>query len=133
TERFFGFGEFSYIPLGGGSIEAFGFRSGGSAKALGFNFGGQYMFPRMGTLAPYAGGSLEILHCSVNYSGTFQGTGVSGSSSGTDVYVGLGGGARYYPSSGNGAWGFKPEVMLFVGPNTYVRLGAGIFYQFKNR
>jgi hypothetical protein len=127
-ERVFAFGEFSYIPLGGGTIEAFGFKSGGSAKALGFNFGGQYLFPKMGSLAPYAGGSLEILHSTVSYTATFQGTGVVGSSSGTDVYLGLGGGARYYTS---GPWGVKPEVTLFVGPNTYVRFAAGLFYQFK--
>src|SRR5262249_23242759 len=127
--RVFAFGEFSYIPLGGGTIEAFGFRSGGSAKAYGFNFGGQYLFPKSGTWAPYAGGSLQILHSSVSYSATIQGSSVSGSSTGTDVYVGLGGGARYYTS---GPWGVKPEVMLFVGNNTYVRFGVGLFYQFRN-
>ena len=55
TDQVFVFGEFSYIPLGGGSVEAFGFRAGGSAKAYGFNFGGQYLFPKSGALAPYAG------------------------------------------------------------------------------
>ena len=68
TSKVFVFGEFSYIPLGGGSVEAFGFKSGGSAKAYGFNFGGQYLFPKSGSLAPYAGAGLGILHNSVKYS-----------------------------------------------------------------
>ena len=127
TDQVFVFGEFSYIPLGGGSVEAFGFRAGGSAKAYGFNFGGQYLFPKSGSLAPYAGAGLGILHNSVKYSSSFGGTSSSVSASGTDAYLSLGGGARYYSSD---RWGFKPEVMLFVGSNTYVRLGVGIFYQF---
>ena len=39
----------------------------------------------------------------------------------------LSGGGRYYASD---RWGFKPELTLFVGSNTFVRIGGGIFYQF---
>jgi len=113
--------------LGGGSVEAFGFRSGGSAKAYDFNFGAQYLFPKSGTLSPYAGAGLAILHNSVKYSTTVGSTTTTVSASGTDAYLSLGGGARYYTSD---HWGFKPEIMLFVGSNTFVRISAGLFYQF---
>ena len=128
TDHVFALGEFSYIPLGGGTIDAFGFRSGGSAKAYGFNFGAQYLFRKSGLVAPYAGAGLGLLHNSVNYSSMVGGTITTLSASGTDAYLSLGGGVRYYPREEG--WGFKPEVMLFAGPNTYIRLGVGIFYQF---
>jgi hypothetical protein len=125
--KVFVLGEFFYIPLGGGNVEAFGFRSGGSAKAYGFNFGGQYMFHKSGTLAPYAGAGLAILRNSINYSSTVGGTTTTVKASGTDAYLTLSGGGRYYASD---RWGFKPELTLFVGSNTFVRIGGGIFYQF---
>jgi hypothetical protein len=128
TDHVFAFGEVSYIPLGGGTVNAFGFRSGGSAKAYGLNFGAQYLFRKSGSFAPYAGAGLEVLHSSVNYSSTVGGTTTTLSSSGTDTYLSLGGGVRYYVREEG--WGFKPELMLFAGPNTYIRLGVGIFYQF---
>jgi len=128
TDHVFGFGEFSYIPLGGGTVDAFGFRSGGSAKAYGLNFGAQYLFRKSGSVAPYAGAGLGLLHNSVNYSSMVGGTTTTLSASGTDAYFSLGGGVRYYAREEG--WGFKPELMLFAGPNTYVRLGVGIFYQF---
>ena len=61
ADNVFAFGEFSYIPLGGGTIDAFGFRSGGSAKAYGLNFGAQYLFRKSGSVAPYAGDGLGLL------------------------------------------------------------------------
>ena len=128
TDHVFGFGEFSYIPLGGGTVDAFGFRSGGSAKAYGFNLGAQYLFRKSGSVAPYAGAGLGVLHSSVNYSSTVGGTTTTLSASGTDAYLSLSGGVRYYLKEEG--WGFKPELTVFAGPNTYIRLGVGIFYQF---
>jgi hypothetical protein len=128
ADNVFAFGELSYIPLGGGTIDAFGFRSGGSAKAYGLNFGAQYLFRKSGSVAPYAGAGLGLLHNSVNYSSMLGGTSTTLSAGGTDVYFSLGGGVRYY--LGEEGWGFKPELTLFAGPNTYIRLGVGIFYQF---
>jgi hypothetical protein len=125
--KVFVLGEFFYIPLGGGNVEAFGFRSGGSAKAYGFNFGGQYMFRKSGSLAPYAGAGLAILRNSINYSSTVGGNTTTVKASGTDAYLTLSGGGRYYASD---RWGFKPEFTVFVGSNTFVRIGGGIFYQF---
>jgi hypothetical protein len=130
TDKLFVLGEFSYMPLGVGSVEAFGFRSGGSAKAGIFNFGGQYLFRKSGSLAPYAGAGLAIVHSSVDYSSTFGGTTTSVSAGGTDAYLSLSGGARYYASD---RWGFKPEFTVFLGSNTFVRIGGGIFYQFGEK
>jgi hypothetical protein len=39
----------------------------------------------------------------------------------------IGGGARYYVKD---RWGFKPELMVFAGEDSFVRLGVGMFYQF---
>jgi hypothetical protein len=128
TDHVFLLGEFSYVPLGGGRIQAFGFQAGGSAKLYGFDFGGQYLFPKSGNIAPYAGAGFQILHNSIDFSTS---TGGNVSSSGTDAYLSLGGGLRYYPSSRSNRWGLKPELMLFAGPNTYVRIAGGIFYQFR--
>src|SRR4249920_1469565 len=40
--------EFSYIPLGSGSIDVLGVQSSYSAKALTFDFGVQYQFKQLG-------------------------------------------------------------------------------------
>ncbi len=129
TPRIRGYGEFSYIPLGGSSssVGPLGLQVGGSARAYNFNLGGQYELSRSGSMAPYAGAGLAILHGSSSFSSSFGGTTVSGSSSSNDVYFNVGGGLRYFV---NERWGWRPEVMLFAGPNTYVRLGGGIFYHF---
>jgi Outer membrane protein beta-barrel domain len=129
TPRVLGYGEFSYIPLGGASnsLPAFGLRAGASAKAVNFNIGGQYQFSRADSMTPYAGFGLGVLHASSSYSSTFGGTTVSGSSSSSDLYFNIGGGLRYFV---NERWGLRPEMMIFAGSNTYVRIGAGIFYHF---
>jgi len=129
TSRVLGYGEFSYIPLGGASssIPALGLQSGGSARAYNFNFGGQYQFPKSDYITPYAGFGLGLLHSSSSYSSSFGGTTVSGNSSSSDLYFNVGGGLRYFV---NERWGLRPELMVFAGSNTYVRVGAGIFYHF---
>jgi hypothetical protein len=128
TDHIFVVGEFSYIPLGGGRVESFGFQSGGSAKSYGFNFMGQYHFRSAGSsVAPYGGAGLAVLHSSVNFSSTVGGVSGGVSSSDTDAYLSLGGGFRYYSSD---RWGFKPELMVFIGSNSFVRIGGGVFYQF---
>jgi Outer membrane protein beta-barrel domain len=127
TPRVLGYGEFSYIPLGGASssVPAFGLQAGGSAKAYNFNVGGQYQFSRSNNMTPYAGFGLGVLHAASSYSSTFGGVTVSGKSSSSDLYFNLGGGVRYPV---NERWGFRPELMIFAGSNTYVRMGGGIFY-----
>ena len=62
---------------------------------------------------------------SSSYSSSFGGMTVSGKSSSSDLYFNVGGGVRYFV---NERWGFRPELMLFAGSNTYVRFGGGIFY-----
>ncbi len=127
--RFLGYGEFSYIPLGSASnsLPAFGLQAGGSARAFNFNVGGQYRFSRSGEMEPYAGAGLGVLHASSNYSTSFGGMTISGEGSSNDLYFNVGGGLRYFA---NDRWGLRPEFMIFAGSNTYVRIGAGIFYHF---
>jgi opacity protein-like surface antigen len=102
-------------------------QAGASAKAFNFNVGGQYQFSRADSMTPYAGFGLGVLHASSSYSSTFGGTTVSGSSSSSDLYFNVGGGLRYFV---NERWGLRPEMMIFAGSNTYVRIGGGIFYHF---
>ena len=127
--RIRGYGEFSYIPLGGSSdsVPPLGIQVGGSARAYNFNVGGQYELSRSGSIAPYAGAGLGVLHTSTSYSSSIGSTTVSGSGSSSDVYFNVGGGLRYFV---NERWGWRPEVMVFAGSNTYVRVGGGIFYRF---
>jgi hypothetical protein len=123
-----GYGELSYIPLGGASssVPGLGLQSGASGKAFNFNVGGQYRFSGFRSTEPYAGFGLGVLHTSTSYSTSFGGTAISGESTSNDLYFNLGGGLRYQV---NDRWGFKPELMIFAGSNTYVRLGGGIFYR----
>jgi len=127
TERIFFQGELSYIPLGGGSVNLLGVESEGSAKAINFNAGAQFLFPRSAAIAPYAGIGLGILRSTASASTTFGGQTFGSDTSSTDFYVNLGGGVRYYMSD---RWGIKPEFMLFAGSETYIRVGAGVFFQF---
>ncbi len=117
-------GDLSYIPFGGGSVTTFGTTTSSSSKAFNFNGNLQYQFNPSHSVTPYAGGGLGFLHSSfdVNSSGTLT---VSGSS--TDLYFNVGGGLRYFVKE---RWGFKPEFMIFAGPNTYVRFAGGLFYKF---
>ena len=127
--RVLGYGEFSYIPLGGASssVPSLGLQSGGSARAYNFNFGGQYEFPKSDDMTPYAGVGLGVLHASSSYSSSFGGMTVTGSGSSSNLYFNVGGGLRYYV---NERWGLRPELMIFAGSNTYVRFGGGFFYHF---
>jgi opacity protein-like surface antigen len=127
TERIFLQGELSYIPLGGGSVSILNVETSGSAKAINFNASAYYLFPTSGMVAPYAGGGLGITRTSANVSTTAGGVNFSADSSATDLYVNFGGGLRYHM---NDRWGFKPELMIFAGSETYIRVAAGVFYQF---
>jgi hypothetical protein len=94
-----------------------------------FNFNGtlQYQFKRAHALVPYAGAGLGFLHSSFETSSSIPGFSVSTSGSSTDLYFNIGGSARYFV---NERWGFRPELMVFAGPNIYVRIAGGIFYRF---
>src|SRR5262245_23761718 len=121
-------GDLSYIPFGGSSATFFGATSSASAKAFNFNGNLQYEFKPVHTTVPYAGAGLGFLHSSFSSSSSLPGAGsVSIKGSSTDLYFNVGGGLRYYVSS---RWGFRPELMIFAGSDTYVRFGAGIFYKF---
>jgi opacity protein-like surface antigen len=127
--RFSVIGELSYIPLGSDTVDVLGVRSEFSAKAISFNFGGQYQLQGSRKMSPYVGAGVGFLHSSSSSSvtTTFQGFEFENGSSETNAYLNLGGGARYHV---NDRWGFKPELMLFLGHQTFVRASAGIFYQF---
>jgi len=129
TDRIFVSGELMYIPLGSESVSVLGVSSDFSAKAIEFNVGAQYQLKRFDKITPYAGAGLGVLHTSSNasVSTSFGGLNLSSGSSENDFYANLGGGARYYV---NERWGFKPELMIFAGSNTFVRLSGGIFFQF---
>jgi hypothetical protein len=126
TDRIIALGELTYIPRGGGDVEALGFSSSASSKSYTFNVGAQYQIKKARQISPYAGIGLGFLHSSSSFTSSIGPVDVS--TSDTDFYVNFGGGARYYMK--NNRWGFKPELMIFAGPSTFVRLGAGIFYQF---
>jgi len=128
-DRFSMIGELSYIPLGSDSVDVLGVRTEFSAKAISFNVGGQYQLRGSGKVTPYVGAGVGFLHSSSSSAVTtsFQGFNFTGGSSDTNAYFNVGGGARYHV---NDRWGFKPELMLFAGHQTFVRASAGIFYQF---
>jgi opacity protein-like surface antigen len=127
TPRILGYGELSYIPLGGSSFSSAGIQTGANAKAFNFNLGGRYDFSRSGSMIPYAAFGLGLLHTSSSFTSTFGGTTVSGEGSSNDLYFNVGGGLRYFVTD---RWGWKPEMMIFAGSDTYVRIGGGIFYHF---
>jgi Outer membrane protein beta-barrel domain len=121
-------GDLSYIPMGGGSVSVLGATTRSSAKAFNFNANLQYQFNAAHSVVPYAGAGLGFLHSSFSTSSNFLGPGsVNVQGSATDLYFNVGGGLRHYVKE---RWGFKPEFMIFAGPNTYVRLAGGMFYQF---
>ena len=129
TPRILGYAEFSYIPLGSASssIPILGLQAGSSAKAMDFNLGGRYEFSGNRTMAPYAAAGLGILHSRSSFTSTVGGTTISGEGSSSDLFFNFGGGLRYFV---NDRWGWKPELMIFAGPDTFIRLGGGIFYRF---
>ena len=121
-------GDLSYIPLGGGSVSINGATSSSSAKAFNFNGNLQYQFKPAHAVVPYAGAGLGFLHSSFNSSSNLPGTAAFTAQGGTtDLYFNMGGGLRYFV---NERWGFRPELMVFAGSNTYVRLAGGVFYKF---
>lgn len=129
TDRLILSGDLSYIPLGGSSVTILGSTTRSSAKAFNFNGNLQYEFKPTQAVVPYAGAGLGFLHSSFNTSSDGLGLiplNVEGSS--TDLYFNMGGGFRYYVKEHR--WGFKPELMIFAGSNTYVRFAGGIFYRF---
>ena len=121
-------GDLSYIPMGGGNVTTPSSTTSASAKAINFNGTLQYQFKRTHAGVPYAGAGLGFLHSSFETSGNVLGVpSFSVASSSTDLYFNIGGGLRYFV---NERWGFRPELMVFAGPSTYIRLAGGIFYRF---
>ena len=121
-------GDLSYIPMGGGSVTVLGSTTSTSSKAFNFNGTLQYQFKPTGAIVPYAGAGLGFLHSSFDASSNGPGLPpIIAAGSSTDLYFNVGGGLRYFV---NGRWGFRPELMVFAGPNTYVRVAGGIFYRF---
>ena len=129
SQNVFAYGEFLYIPLGSSTVSVFGTNTRVSAKAYNFDAGLQYQFRKYGSMVPYGNVGLGLLHSSASVSNTFsfQGFDFSTGGSANDFYANLGGGVRYYVSP---QWGFRPEFTVFAGSNTFVRIGAGVFYQF---
>jgi Outer membrane protein beta-barrel domain len=120
-------GDLSYIPMGGASVTFGGATTSSSAKAFNFNGTLQYQFKAVRAVVPYAGAGLGFLRSSFNTSAIGFGPAISVNGSSTDMYFNAGGGMRYYVKE---RWGFRPELMVFAGSNTYVRIAGGIFYQF---
>jgi Outer membrane protein beta-barrel domain len=128
TDKLILSGDLSYIPMGGGSATVQGSTTSVGARAFNFNGTLQYQFKQTRAFAPYAGAGLGVLHSSFDTSSNVLGApSFSASGSSTDLYFNIGGGLRYFI---NDRWGFRPEFMVFAGPNTYVRLAGGIFYRF---
>ncbi len=124
TDRILAVAELSYIPTGGvsGSVAGFSFKS--SSRVFGLDGGIHYQFPKDEKLIPYVAAGVGVLHGS----GSFSTTGVGSTSiSSTDLYFNFGGGLRYYLADN---WGIRPELKIFAGDETFVRIGVGIFYQF---
>ena len=133
TDKVFVFGEFGYIPAGGGSgsvsTGTSGFEFASSGKLVTFMAGAQYGFTEQRSFIPYAGAALGVVHSGFKVSSTVNGVKTEIEASGNDLAVSFGGGARYYV---NDRWGFKPELMIFVSgeDKNFVRFSGGIFYQF---
>jgi Outer membrane protein beta-barrel domain len=129
NERVLVLGEFLYIPLGSSTVNVLGVNRDVSARAFNLDGGLQYQFRKYGSMVPYAGVGLGLLHSSASIPNnfSFQGLNFSTGGSSNDFYVNLGGGVRYYVTE---QWGVRPEFTIFAGPNTFVRIGAGVFYQF---
>ena len=131
NDRVFAFGELSWLPLGGsstsGTTPGGSFEFASSGRILTFMVGAHYQFREARSFIPYAGAAMGVLHGSGSVTSTVGGTTTETSFSSSNFYVSFGGGARYYV---NDRWGFKPEMMIFAGEDTFVRLAGGIFYQF---
>ena len=129
NQRVFAFGEFLYIPLGSSTITVLGVNQSVSARGFNFDGGLQYQFRKYRSMVPYGGVGLGFLHSAASTSNTFsfQGFNFSTGGSSNDFYANLGGGVRYYVTE---QWGFRPELTIFAGSNSFVRIGVGVFYEF---
>jgi hypothetical protein len=123
TDKVFVLGEFSYIPLGGAEASGSGFEFSAGGRVVTFMGGAQYQFGERKSFIPYAGGALGVVHSS--FESTVNGTTLDVSNN--DFYVSLSGGARYYVKD---RWGFKPELTLFAGTDSFWRFAVGMFYRF---
>jgi hypothetical protein len=121
------FGDLSYIPMGGVSATVAGATTSSGARAFNFNGTLQYQFKQTQAIAPYVGAGLGFLRSSFDASSSIPGASFNATGGSTDLYFNFGGGLRYFV---NERWGFRPELMIFAGPNTYVRIAGGIFYRF---
>lgn len=119
TNRVFVYGDAGYIA--GESASVAGFSA--SSHAMNFHGGLQYSFRTESRLVPYAAAGIGITRVSASVSGI--GLPVKGSNS--SVMFAFGGGARYYIGRN---WGIRPELMVFAGDGSYIRAGAGVFFQF---
>ena len=128
NDRVFVLGEFGYIPLGGANASGTGFEVASTGRVLTFMAGAQYQFNDMRSFTPYAGGGLGVVHAGGSVSSTVGGTTSNASFSSNNFYVNFGGGARYYVRD---SWGFKPELMIFAGEDSFFRFSVGMFYQFR--
>ena len=123
NEKILVLGEFTYIPLGGGSVEFLGEHFGASARAFDINGGIHYQFAlKNAKFRPYAAAGIGI----VRSSGSVSGGGVSVGISNTDFAFNFGGGLRYQLSE---RWGIRPELKIFAGSGTSVRLVLGFFHR----
>jgi hypothetical protein len=130
SENVFVYGEFLFIPLGSSNVSILGVNTSVSAKGYNFDAGIHYQFRKYGSIVPYGNVGLGFLHSSASISNTFSLNGLNFSTGGssTDFYANLGGGVRYYVTP---QWGFRPELTVFAGTSTFVRIGTGVFYQFR--
>lgn len=131
NDRVFVLGEFGWVPLGGGSgtvsTPGGGFEFAAGGKLLSFMGGLQYQFNDYNAFAPYAGAALGAVRSTFDSSITGV-SNISANERSTDFYVSFSGGARYYVRD---RWGFKPEITIFAGTDSFFRFGVGVFYQFR--
>jgi hypothetical protein len=131
NDRVFVLGEFGYVPLGGRNVNISspggGFQVASGGKLLSFVGGVQYQFNDYNSFAPYAGAALGAVRSS--FESVISGSSnISASGSSTDFYASFSGGARYYVRD---RWGFKPELTIFAGNDSFVRFAVGLFYQLR--
>lgn len=123
--------EFSYAPGGREFIGGQRFGVESETDSYEFHAGFHYLFPRRrARLIPYGAFGMGGIYTSASttiVSGTLPRQPMRVRASSTDFYVNVGGGLRYYLSE---HWGLRPELKLFAGQETFVRLAVGVFYQF---
>ena len=131
SKSVFVLGEFGWIPTGGanasGSTPAGSFQFDTGGNVFSFMGGVQYQFKQTHSFVPYGGLAFGLVHSSGSVESTVGGSTQNVYESSDHFYVSFGGGARYYVKD---RWGFKPELMVFGGDDTYFRFGVGMFYQF---